>query len=211
MRRDDYPYTRPIIGEDNTATPAYLKAFKDFIALSPGFHDDPEMLKEFYAGSDRASVILLGSFVENILVAVLKSKMRPDLSNTLEGRLVEGNGPISTFSAKIHIAFAFELFGPVFLHDLNLIRELRNAFAHVQHPMTLSTPQIAEVCKHLKLADDRKLSISPMSYFEHSPDQTVAKDKTHPRTRFTVTCHTISISLLQVQSAILNRAAYTLP
>jgi DNA-binding MltR family transcriptional regulator len=198
-------------GMISMATPTYLKNFKAFLASSPGFFNDPEMLKEFYAGSDRAAVILQASLVEGILEAILTTKMRPDLPKDLKDRLFDGSGPLSSFAAKINVAYALELFGPVFLHDLNLIRELRNGFAHAQYPMTLSTLEIAEVCKHLRLVDDQKLSIIPLSYYENSPGRAVANDKTHPRTRFTVTCHTIAISLLQAQPKIAARVMHTLP
>ena len=50
------------------ATPAYLRAFKTYLASSPGFFDLPAMELEFYGNmSDRAAVILQASSVENIL------------------------------------------------------------------------------------------------------------------------------------------------
>jgi hypothetical protein len=112
-------------------TPAYLRAFKAYLASSPGFFDLPAMELEFYGNiSDRAAVILQASSVENILQSVIETKMRKPLSNDLRDRIFEGNGPLSSFSHKILTGYALGLFGNVFRHDLDLIRELRNGFAH---------------------------------------------------------------------------------
>jgi hypothetical protein len=197
---------------DTMATPAYLKAFRDFLVSSPGFGDLPAMEVEFYAGSDRPAVILQASNVENILQSVVEKKMRQPLTVDLRERLFDHNGPLATFSNKILVGYALGLFGSIFRHDLDLIRELRNGFAHARHPMTLSTPQVAQVCKFLKLPDDKKLrATGPQAYYDRFPDLAVAADQSHPRTRFTVACHTISVRLLEAEHALSTGVAYTLP
>jgi hypothetical protein len=172
-------------------------AICDFLASSPGFGDLPAMELEFYTAGDRAAVILQASNVENILQGVIEKKMRQPLSRDLRERLFEGNGPLSSFASKINVAYALRLFGDVFRHDLDLIRELRNGFAHARHPMTLSTLQVAAVCKNLKLPDDAQRRVGPQAYYDRFPDLAVAADQSHPRTRFTVACHTISVRLLE--------------
>ena len=58
------------LGGFGMRTPAYLRAFKAYLASSPGFFDLPAMELEFYGNiSDRAAVILQVSSVENILKA----------------------------------------------------------------------------------------------------------------------------------------------
>ena len=111
--------------------------------------------------------------------------MRKPLSNDLRDRIFEGNGPLSSFSHKILTGYALGLFGNVFRHDLDLIRELRNGFAHARHPMTLTTPQVAEVCKYLRVPDDEKLRIAPGAYYRLYPELAGSTDQSHPRTRFT--------------------------
>jgi hypothetical protein len=112
------------------ATAGYVKAFKTFVETLPDFSHALAMEQEFYLGSDRAAVILQASNVEGILESLLQTKMRQPLSNDLRDRLFDGNGPLSTFSHKVMLGYALELYGPVFRHDLDLIRELRNGFAH---------------------------------------------------------------------------------
>lgn len=44
--------------------------------------------------------------------------------------MFSGYGPLSTFSAKIEIAYAFDLFEADMFRDLKAIKDIRNAFAH---------------------------------------------------------------------------------
>ncbi len=181
-------------------TPGYLKTFKGFIDTPPDFSHLIAMEQEFYLGSDRAAVILQASNVENILESLLQTKMRRPLSNDLRDRMFDGNGPLSTFSHKIMLGYAINLYGPVFRHDLDLIRELRNGFAHVRLPMTWTSPEVAGMCQHLQLPDS-KLRWFPTAYSEKF-DLEIVTDDANPRTRFTRTCHTIPLCLLELDQAL---------
>jgi hypothetical protein len=193
------------------ATPAYLRAFREFIDRPPQFNDLIAIEIEFYASSDRAAVILQASNVENILQGVIEKKLRQPLGNDLRDRIFDGNGPLASFSHKIMMGYALGLFANMFRHDLDLIRELRNGFAHVRHPMTFTTPEVAEVCKHLQLPDAEKLRRGPKAYYDRYPDSTVATDISHPRTRFTLACHTLAVHFLQLEEDIKTGVSYALP
>jgi hypothetical protein len=177
------------------ATPAYLKAFRDFVDAQPDIQELPAMEKEFYLGTDRPAVILQASNVENLLQMLIEKAMRQPLANDLKARVFDGSGPLSTFSSKILVGFAFGLFGPVFRHDLELVKELRNGFAHARRPMELTNGAIAGVCANLQLPD-HELRRLPFAYGDQYPDLEVVNDNNHPRTRFTVACHTISLQIL---------------
>jgi hypothetical protein len=69
--------------------------------------------------------------------------------------------------------------------------------------MTLTTPEVAEVCKYLRVPDDEKLRIAPGAYYRLYPELTVSTDQSHPRTRFTIACHTISTRLLELEPSLL--------
>jgi hypothetical protein len=51
--------------------------------------------------------IVAGSVLEDMLAEALRVKMRDGLSARLKERLFSGYGPLSSFSGKIDIAFAF--------------------------------------------------------------------------------------------------------
>lgn len=63
---------------------------------------------------------------------ICKKPRNLNLSNkeTLHKRLFRHNGPLSTFSARLDMAFALYLIGEKTRHDLDIIRDIRNDFAH---------------------------------------------------------------------------------
>jgi DNA-binding MltR family transcriptional regulator len=50
--------------------------------------------------------------------------------------------PLSSFSAKIRMGFALRLYGERTFHDLELLRELRNLFAHGKLAIDFDTPEV---------------------------------------------------------------------
>lgn len=55
------------------------------------------------------------------------------LSNNMAERIFDGYGPLSTFSAKIDVAFALDLIDADVHRDLRTIKDIRNCFAHTTH------------------------------------------------------------------------------
>jgi DNA-binding MltR family transcriptional regulator len=77
------------------------------------------------------------------------------LSKEEGDRLFVGSAPLSSFSAKIQVAYAIGLIGPKATHDLDRIREIRNAFAHAKVSITFDTDAVANTINGLHF---RKLS-----------------------------------------------------
>ena len=50
--------------------------------------------------------------------------------------------PLSTFSAKIRMGFALKLYGERTFDDLELLRKLRNLFAHGKLAIDFNTPEV---------------------------------------------------------------------
>jgi hypothetical protein len=79
--------------------------------------------------SDRACVILSASWADHFLRIKLArefSKGNSDARSTL----FSSNGPFATFSGKLNAAFCAGWIDRDVYHDLNVIRKLRNEFAH---------------------------------------------------------------------------------
>jgi hypothetical protein len=182
--------------------PAFIRNFK---ALSRGditVADLATVEAELYGGSDRARAVLLASFVENALQTFLQAQLRPTFTAEYHRLLFGANAPISSFSAKILVAYAFNWYGPDTRYDLDLIRELRNGFAHSRSSFTFETKEVAAVCKQLR-APESPGAFIPRGYLEFVSHEELreASDKTHPRTRFIMTCHTVSHRLLSNSGA----------
>lgn len=95
--------------------------------------NDQEDLQEIIANllrdSDAANILRLASNVEEYLSRLLANSM-PNISNSLRSTLFSGYGPLSNFSAKIDIAYAFGHINANLKRDLHAIRGIRNKIAH---------------------------------------------------------------------------------
>jgi hypothetical protein len=138
--------------------PAYLETFKQYAKSLPSGEDRDVMEMEYYAEGDRACAILQAIWTELIVERTLRARLR------FEGaaQIFDVNGPISTFSDKIIMAYGMGIFGKKTRHDLNLIRHLRNGSAHCRLPLRFNTPEVKLVCDHLLLPD-----IDSLALFRH--------------------------------------------
>src|SRR4051794_24711234 len=90
--------------------------------------------------SDRASAVLCAAFLDHELEILLRRFMR-DIKETNE--LFKQMQPLSTFSSKIKFAYVLGLIIPDAYHDLNLIRRIRNDFAHNRRARSFTETEIA--------------------------------------------------------------------
>lgn len=92
-------------------------------------HWDELFDSEFAKESDRACVILTGSLLDSALETLLKTLLFPATSG--EDPLFDGpNAPLTSFSARIEMAYRLGLIDSGFARCLHLVRRIRNDFAH---------------------------------------------------------------------------------
>jgi hypothetical protein len=86
--------------------------------------------------NDTPYVIVAGSALEDLLEMALRANMR-DLTDTKSSQLFDfaQHGILSTFGAKISIAYAFKIIGDDLIGDFQAINKIRNAFAHSRGPL----------------------------------------------------------------------------
>jgi hypothetical protein len=170
--------------------PAYLKDLRKITRAEPQSMHLEALERELYAsGSDRATALMFASFVEIHLERLLLSSMRSNLNSEDRRKVFQNEGPMASFSSKIVTAYALGLIGQKTRRDLDLIRLLRNEFAHSRTPFDFTTPEVGRVCHEFKLVE----MPPPMTaYASHVPDQ----DISNPRTRFIATCHNVSYRLI---------------
>ena len=85
---------------------------------------------------DRVAVITLASLIDAGLERAIKSRMRR-LKLDDYNAIFSGTGPLSGFSARIRVAYALEIIGPLIRNDLSIINEIRNVFAHAPQNLKL--------------------------------------------------------------------------
>jgi DNA-binding MltR family transcriptional regulator len=84
---------------------------------------------ELLSGSDRASAIVGAAYVETMLETLIIGSF-PDITQHTYVELSKQSGPLHSFSAKIVLGFAMGLYSKDFFDDLNIVRQMRNHFAH---------------------------------------------------------------------------------
>lgn len=175
--------------------PAYIRRFKAFTRGELTIADLPRLEDEVYGINERASAIIFGSIVENSLTALLKNSLRQEMNRNQRKRLFDERGPLGTFSAKIITAYAFELIGPATFNDLDIIRIVRNEFAHSRKHFGFDSSELADVCAHLQTPDFPG-AFMEFSSLERATAQLNANLK-DARTRYRTACHTLSSRLLK--------------
>lgn len=83
---------------------------------------------EYRAETQRAAVILIAAKMDSLLVQLVQKALLP--CTVSQDDLLEGDGPLSTFSARIGLCHRLGLIDGEFTRALHLIRRIRNSFAH---------------------------------------------------------------------------------
>jgi DNA-binding MltR family transcriptional regulator len=106
-------------------------------------------LKEFTTSDDRSCAILGASYVEFLLEQALRDVFVQD--EEAQQQLLSDRGPLGTFSAKIELAYCLGLITKDERDDLNLIRKVRNDFAHKLKSLNFMNDGIRSRCLEMKL------------------------------------------------------------
>lgn len=177
------------------------KYIRDFKAMTKGaltFDDVVALESEMYGENDRATIVMSTVIVESALEVFVKDKLRPTINSDDNRLLFDYVGPLGTFSSKTLIAYAFNFFGPETRHDLDLIRTLRNGFAHSRRSFGFTTPEVATLCAELKSPEWDGASM-PLDYLRKTPAEGLVEvlSVTGPRNRWIIACHTLTYRLLR--------------
>ncbi len=137
--------------------------------------------KEYESSDDRSCALLCAAYLDNCLeILVLEALAHRE--EAYKGLFLDMR-PLGTFSAKIKIAFCLNIIPKSFYDDLNIVRNIRNAFAHQLHGLKFSAAPICSWCDNLML---------PIDYSESSGymiDDTCGRD---PRQKFIFTTAILS-------------------
>jgi len=106
-------------------------------------------LDEFDAETERAAAILAAAFLDEHLKTLIEGFLVEE-PKEVDG-LLGVNRPVGGFSSRIHAAFCMGLLGRDEYHDLLIIRDVRNKFAHNLHGLTFSDGWVDSQCHALRL------------------------------------------------------------
>lgn len=105
------------------------KGLKSLLKSPPSKEEEDRVAREILTSSPRAAALVAGAFLDVFLQRLIIRHFVALSVSEMES-LFEPDRPLGTFSSKIKVARALGIFGPKTAHDLNIIRDIRNAFAH---------------------------------------------------------------------------------
>lgn len=132
-----------------------------------------KFLEEFQQETDRAAAVLAVAYLDSRLEALLRAKFV--VVPKFVEELLTGQGGLSSFSARISVAYAVGLISLHAADDLHVVRRIRNDFAHQPHGLSFKTQNIAsrvDKLNILKALQDKRGKAIPLS--------------TEPRKRFNI-------------------------
>ena len=87
-------------------------------------------IDELRKESDRGSIIVIVSLLDDVLSKLIKAKLAPSIENRDE-LFDDYSAPFSTFSSRIDLAYRLGLIRPQVRATFHLLRKIRNNFAHI--------------------------------------------------------------------------------
>src|SRR5689334_5106314 len=95
-------------------------------------------IDRFTRQSDRGTVLIASAWIDDSLRELLRAHFRPDHASLQQ--VLEGTGPLATFSSRIQVAYLLDLIEETARKDLDLIRKIRNLFAHARGDLRFRDP-----------------------------------------------------------------------
>lgn len=142
--------------------------------------------------TDRGCALMAAAFLDHSLLELLKKNLVKN--KRLIDKLTGPNQPLGSFSTRIDFAYALGLIEKSVHRDLNLIRKIRNDFAHVPEPIGFEEGSIQSRCRELALhtygpkAKPRRIFtrvVSGLVAFIHT--ETMVSSNPKPKKDFVVT------------------------
>jgi DNA-binding MltR family transcriptional regulator len=97
--------------------------------------------------SDRGAVLIAATILDERLKNILSSFL---LNHKATDELLEGfNAPLGTFSSRISACFALGLIQKNEFDEMNLIRKIRNEFAHTWDNTDFDSGKVRDLCLKL--------------------------------------------------------------
>lgn len=109
--------------------------------------DVARLVDDLAKETDRGCALLAAAFLDDVLDVLMRAAFVE--SSEAVNKILGTGRPLESFGARTHLCFCIGLLGMDVYCDLNLIREIRNDFAHRQ-PTSFKAAEITEKCKKLQ-------------------------------------------------------------
>jgi hypothetical protein len=134
--------------------------------------------------NDRGSALLAATNADMALTHVIYQVLRAD--DDAKDKLDKEGGPLQSFSQRITMGRVLGIYGADTQHNLDLLRHIRNTFAHAHIPITFKTTEIVEAGGSFKTL--------PL-YPPYALDAQLKDAPLEPRARFHHYCEVVTHNL----------------
>jgi DNA-binding MltR family transcriptional regulator len=131
------------------------QTLRDFTREFPLQEDQDRFRGAMNADSDLVVAIVSAIEVEYLLEEAIILKLKRTDDGTLE-LLTRENGSLSSFFSKIGLAYALKIIDETRMEYINVVRRIRNAFAHSRKDISFSNPLILGEIARLKLPSKKR-------------------------------------------------------
>jgi Mannitol repressor len=106
-----------------------------------------KMAKNLQHESDRGVALIVAAWVDDALAEYVRGFLIQD-AGALE-ELFRPMGPLGSFSSKIKMAYLLGLINELLMTNLDIVRDIRNDFAHSRKELAFSEQSVRDRCKNL--------------------------------------------------------------
>lgn len=169
-----------------------LSALSKLARETSGIFESASRTDTLAGYDDRALAIVLAADTEEVLKEAIMTKFVA-LTATEETGLFGTDAPLSSLSGKIRMAYALNIVGKDIKHDLDIIRSIRNAFAHSRTHISFSTPEVKAACDLLRF-------INTQPAFEYAKERSVEWPPPSGREKYSETAQYLCLALACIRS-----------
>jgi len=102
-----------------------------------------EIRNELEKESDRGCALVAAAYLENQITELLEDFFIKQSKKDSDS-LFDFNGPVGTFSSKIKMCLALGLIPKEISNGLDIVRKIRNEFAHLHEPLNFNTESMSQ-------------------------------------------------------------------
>jgi hypothetical protein len=126
--------------------------------------DVEAFISELKSESDRACALVGAAAIDHELMSLLMHRMRPLAEDGVNDTFYGKDAVLATLSAKAEIAFLFGFITEKEKKMIDIIRKIRNAFAHSSKKLTFENELVEKEVKKLSILKSEN-AISTKAYF----------------------------------------------
>lgn len=105
-------------------------------------------LAEFQKETDRGAALVGAALIDTRLERLLRSHF---IESKVADELIDsGNAPLGSFNSRIKMSYALGLITELEFKECEIIRRVRNDFAHGVHGLSFQDQRLSALCNNLK-------------------------------------------------------------